>query len=83
MSEAIERLVALAQSAGLEGHQSKWNEATVHWFGQPMPDAVRRAAANETGLEYSHRPAEPWMAAHELFFDPAHKVGIVFETGAR
>jgi hypothetical protein len=79
VSDAILKLVAIAEAQGLKFERGRWSRADVYWCYQGMPTQVRDFGFSDLSLEYLNRPEGPWMAAHEGFFDRAKRVAIVFE----
>ena len=78
MSLGIQRLVSLANEAGLTSTDREWSKAFVYWFDALMPREVRLAGLGDASLEHFDTEGTPHMPAGEGFIDRAEMTAISF-----
>jgi len=78
MSTAVLRLVKMAQEHHLVADDGEWSEATVSWFGAPMPLGIREAGTADPALEYFMSDGTPHNPPGEGFIDRPAKPAISF-----
>lgn len=78
MSDAIQRLVRLAENVGTKAEFADWSEASVFWFEGFVPNEVRRAGAADASLEFFDSDGTPHNPAGERFIDRGSKTALSF-----
>jgi hypothetical protein len=78
MSNAVLKLVHLAQESGLSSRDGEWSEAFVYWFDALMPEGVRSAGSAEPSLDYFDSEGTPHTPAGEGFIDRGATTAISF-----
>ncbi|KLI64709.1 hypothetical protein [Aurantiacibacter marinus] len=80
MSEAILKLVKMAQDHGMSGKLTHWSEADVWWFEGEMPQDILMAGGAESSVDYYEQAASPHYRGDIGFIDGNAKVAISFDT---
>ena len=79
-SDAILKLVRMAQDHGMSGKLTNWSKADVWWFEGAMPDDILMAGGEDPALDYYEQAASPHHRGDIGFIDGAAKLAISFDT---
>jgi len=80
VSDAVQKLVKMAQAQGMTGELTNWSKADVWVFEGTMPEDILRAGVSEPSVDYYEQAASPHHRGDVGFIDGAAKLAISFDS---